>query len=112
MRKKIIILSTPYTININAIKKAMIALESTGVNNSIKPRIVPTIPKASSQPHCENPSFFNEIEPTMRMMLEVMTQTAKINGRMEVSAAIPRPNKVQMPSSVVTIPLASIQPER
>ena len=112
MRKKMIILLTPCTISINAIEKAMIALESTGVNNSINPRIVPTIPKASSQPHCENPSDFSETEPTMRMMLEVMTQTAKINGRMAISAAVPRPKNVQMPSRVVMIPLASIQPER
>ena len=60
MRKKMIILLTPCTISINAIEKAMIALESTGVNNSINPRIVPTIPKASSQPHCENPSDFSQ----------------------------------------------------
>jgi len=106
------ILSTPWEISINAMEMDIMTPERTGENKSRNPKTAPNMPNARSHPHTGEPSDLRDIEPTIRIMLEDKTHTAKINGINATSAFVPLPNIVQIPNSVDRIPLASIQPDR
>jgi len=90
----------------------MITAERIGENKSRNPKAAPKIPNVRIHPHKFEPSDFMAIEPTIRMIPEDITHTAKANGRIAVNASVPRPNKTQTVKRAVTVPLASIQPER